>query len=1403
MELQPGCRAIGHVFILAYPPTLPPGTTGQTLNNVTLPLTPEPKLPLSLDVSRTGAVIYAQIADLSSAGEFGGGHSHMPGKGGGLALPTGTSPHESGSPNLKEALQHDQQGRCVMNPVGERSSRLLVELGKLAVKVRDLGLTVSLLVDNTESSRTSCTATTTTAPGERVGAAGPMPLAAAPSRTSCTATTTTAPGEPLAGAPAMSDSVSISCGSNAVHQAPKWLVGIVEYEMPKPGPVMVVCVTLHLPPSIWTGGTGWKPSPSAVAVMNALVPLSVPRQLWLTELGRQETEAKQAKLNPYLYSLGSCLKELPSSCTLDPAPPPMLLGDALMMSDSAYHLSNLPKEVLMRTLSFLGPLDLANICSSCRYVYVQGCVQAAEYRWLTEDELPVYANLATGEISTYPPAETHDVCGGLFCDEPGLGKTVTALSLILKTRGTVPSPPPGCTVTWSYDLAGRRAGFYTASDSATAASRQQPIVSASGDAGKPLGRHAQGQGNRRSGRRSNVDQPQVCSPLPEPRNSVEAGKQLLGSCHHAGSCVQGGSRGDADDPLAPEPCTLAGVASHPLAPEPCTLGGVASHPLAPEPCTLGGVASHPLAAEPCTLGGVASHPLASEPCTLAGLASHPLASEPCTLGGGAAHPLALEPSAALTEKRTGSTKLDEVKHMITTTMGVNSKLGHTLVQCDDCQKWRKIDPEQVNGEEHWFCHMHPDPDWRQCSVPEEPEEVSSDPYTIIHVVQSLGYIHRPDWAIKQELGFGGTRELAGGGSRELGYGGTKELGYGGTQQAGNGGTRELGYGSTKELGYGGMQQAGNGQEHEPLKHRGKGEEKEQWLGTSKAGAKRAVERSPARWNLSNSDSDDDEDYEYGKEQGLAKARQRPARRRLQGPRARSQSGRDGDEDEDEEITERVQAPVRQTPAGGRLRGPQARPQYGCDDEEEEEEKEEEEITERVQAPVRQTPARGRLRGPQARPQSGRDADADDEEAIPIPLNAGQSPILNTRMKRKRLSSQKYLESKLLDDPSPSPTAGRGRKPAAAATAPPAGGGDSHTYVAQGSRGRKRATAATAHPAGGGESLTLVVQDNEEAPLARGARGRGRKPATAAAPTSDTQNTVGLKKKRDTVGRGRKPATAASVPASPVRDIGDSDYLPLAQLAGSSGRTPKSDTSFFSKRQKFGGGEPSAAAAAAGDRCGADGLDGGGGGAGLVAGGLIGNGSGAGGLTGTEPGAGGLLEAATPNTLSTTPQLGSPETPGGDPENVDHFLSVIRSHPAALPPHCRGALYWLAYVVDVTALHQDTGLTIPTEFRNPELGYPAAFSSLGLINGMHPSFYPEEIKRGEVERHTEERWGRMGVAPAPVNSGKEAKPGERHGLRVYLSPATLVVVPVQLFPPKFLGCNKSRNAKVKHRSLRVR
>lgn len=44
----------------------------------------------------------------------------------------------------------------------------------------------------------------------------------------------------------------------------------------------------------------------------------------------------------------------------------------------------------------------------------------------------------------------HAPMGGLFCDEPGLGKTITSLSLVLKTLGQMPAPPVGCQASSSF-----------------------------------------------------------------------------------------------------------------------------------------------------------------------------------------------------------------------------------------------------------------------------------------------------------------------------------------------------------------------------------------------------------------------------------------------------------------------------------------------------------------------------------------------------------------------------------------------------------------------------------------------------------------------------------------------------------------------------------------------------------------------------------------------------------------------------------------------------------------------------------------------------------------------------------------------------------------------------------------
>ncbi|XP_059507418.1 MORC family CW-type zinc finger protein 3-like isoform X3 [Stegostoma tigrinum] len=46
------------------------------------------------------------------------------------------------------------------------------------------------------------------------------------------------------------------------------------------------------------------------------------------------------------------------------------------------------------------------------------------------------------------------------------------------------------------------------------------------------------------------------------------------------------------------------------------------------------------------------------------------------------------------------------------------------VQCETCMKWRKLPPE-IDPEslpENWYCNMNPDPKFRSCSIPEEPEQ---------------------------------------------------------------------------------------------------------------------------------------------------------------------------------------------------------------------------------------------------------------------------------------------------------------------------------------------------------------------------------------------------------------------------------------------------------------------------------------------------------------------------------------------------------------------------------------------------------------------------------------------------------------------------------------------------------
>ena len=68
----------------------------------------------------------------------------------------------------------------------------------------------------------------------------------------------------------------------------------------------------------------------------------------------------------------------------------------------------------------------------------------------TESEIREYVIDAEVENGVAAKCDATLMCskprGGLLCDEPGLGKTITMVALILRTLGMKPSPPPGMVV---------------------------------------------------------------------------------------------------------------------------------------------------------------------------------------------------------------------------------------------------------------------------------------------------------------------------------------------------------------------------------------------------------------------------------------------------------------------------------------------------------------------------------------------------------------------------------------------------------------------------------------------------------------------------------------------------------------------------------------------------------------------------------------------------------------------------------------------------------------------------------------------------------------------------------------------------------------------------------------------
>ncbi|KAK2527166.1 hypothetical protein Q9233_008085 [Columba guinea] len=53
---------------------------------------------------------------------------------------------------------------------------------------------------------------------------------------------------------------------------------------------------------------------------------------------------------------------------------------------------------------------------------------------------------------------------------------------------------------------------------------------------------------------------------------------------------------------------------------------------------------------------------------------------------------------------------------------IQKQPDQTWVQCDGCLKWRKLPDGIEHLPEKWYCSLNPDPQFRDCNVPEEPED---------------------------------------------------------------------------------------------------------------------------------------------------------------------------------------------------------------------------------------------------------------------------------------------------------------------------------------------------------------------------------------------------------------------------------------------------------------------------------------------------------------------------------------------------------------------------------------------------------------------------------------------------------------------------------------------------------
>ncbi|XP_065868181.1 F-box protein At3g54460 [Euphorbia lathyris] len=274
---------------------------------------------------------------------------------------------------------------------------------------------------------------------------------------------------------------------------------------------VVVLVDVYLPVAVWSNWQFSKSGPIAGALFRHLSCDWAKRSLLLVDGGGYCSNAQGGNLsvwNPsdchvigcHLYcnvsdsslkgrfELPEIFKGLPSLANKEE-----LYSSRIKPDDDspAAGIWDLADDLLINILVVLGPMDLVKVAATCHHlrslaVSIMPCMklklfphQKAAVEWMlqrernpesfphplymnfsTEDGFTFYINTVSGELVTEIAPTVKDFRGGMFCDEPGLGKTITALSLVLKTQGTIADPPDSAQITWCTHKGDKRCGYY-------------------------------------------------------------------------------------------------------------------------------------------------------------------------------------------------------------------------------------------------------------------------------------------------------------------------------------------------------------------------------------------------------------------------------------------------------------------------------------------------------------------------------------------------------------------------------------------------------------------------------------------------------------------------------------------------------------------------------------------------------------------------------------------------------------------------------------------------------------------------------------------------------------------------------------------------------------------------------